>query len=141
VADLHTKIELGKTLREFKGAPNSKFKLVITKEDDRYRFSYTGIDTKSSAQVTNSLLANERFIHGVNEGMRNGSTHVTVEVPTRESGQIMIENISLRSEKVVKVEPIEPGMNISGAAKKITSPGLRTAENEEDKRKKKADSK
>lgn len=131
IADIHTKIELGKVLKNLKSAPNTSFYVnIVPNKQGEYVFRVTGLDQRSSDKLIEALTKNEKLTHGFNEQFRLGRNQLNIEITTRESGQMRIEDLSFRADTVVLEEPIQPPMNFSRGFFKITSPTLRGAEHQ-----------
>lgn len=137
VADIHTKIELGKVLRGVKAQPNSSFYLNVTPgPSGEYVFRVVGLDQKSSDAIIETLLKNEKLTHGFNEQFRLGRNQLNIEVPTRESGQIKIEDLRFRADSVVLTQPIEQPTNFTRGFFKLMSPTLHGADHQAEQEKK-----
>ena len=137
VADIHTKIELGKVLRGLKAQPNSSFYINVTPgPSGEYVFRVAGLDQKSSDAIIETLLKNEKLTHGFNEQFRLGRNQLNIEVPTRESGQMKIEDLRFRADSVVLTEPIQQPTNFTRGLFKLMSPTLRGADHQAEQEKK-----
>lgn len=129
LAAIHSKLEFGKTLKNFKSAPNSEFSLTITRDlKGDYIYKVTGLDKASSEKLVQAMSQNHRLTNGLDKQMHFKQNKIVVTATTRESGAIRLENLELRTESLALKEPIpDPAMNISGGLTKFMSPTLKTA--------------
>lgn len=138
VADIHTKIEIGRVLKNLKSTPNTSFYVnIVPDAKGQYVFRVNGLDQKSSEEVIKALMGNEKLTHGFNEQFRLGRNQLNIEVPTRESGQMKIEDLRFRADTVVLEEAIEPPMNFTRGFFKLMSPTLRAGDHQSEQEEKK----
>ncbi|WP_408098349.1 hypothetical protein ACJVC5_05405 [Peredibacter sp. HCB2-198] len=136
-ADIHTKNELSAVMRTLKSKPNSSIYINITPDSHKnYVFRVTGLDQKSSDTIIEAMLKNEKLTHGFNEQFRLGRNQLNIEVLTRESGQMKVEDLRFRADTVVLEEVIEQPTNYSRGMFKIMSPTLHGADHQATQEKK-----
>ena len=129
LADIHSKIEIGKTLKNFNSAPNSKFSVTITRDlKGDYVYEVVGLDKVSSEKIVKAMSENRSLTNGLDKQMHFKRNKLVVVATTRESGAIRLENLEINPQSlaVKKPEP-QPTMNISGAVTKVMSPTLKSA--------------
>lgn len=138
VADMHTKIELGKSLRAFKSKPNSTFTISITKgKKGNYVYNVSNLDKKASEEVAKALSNNAQLTHGIDGQFKLGRTVLDIEVKTRATGTISLENLNFTPQALALTAPIVVPMNVTGGVNKFVSPGIKTLEKSEDERREK----
>lgn len=127
VADLHTKIELGKTLRTFKAKPNSSFKISITKgSKGTYVYNVSELDKKAAEQVAIALSNNAELTRGLDGQFNLGRTMIDVELTTRSTGTLNLENMKFNPLPIAITKEVKPAMNISTGIQKFVSPGVKS---------------
>lgn len=138
LASIHSKLEIGKTLKNFKSAPNSEFSVTITRNlDGDFIYDVVGLDKASSEKLVQAMSQNFRLTNGLDRQWHFKQNKLVVVASTRQSGAIKLESLRINTESLAIKKPVaEPSMNISGAATKIMSPTLKSAgENKEDREK------
>lgn len=127
VADLHTKIELGKTLRSFTGKPNSSFKVSISKgSKGNYVYAVSDLDKKAAEEVALALSNNAELTRGLDGQFNLGRTMIDVELTTRSTGTINMEKMKFNPLPISITKEVKPAMNITTGVNKFVSPGVKS---------------
>lgn len=133
VADLHTKIELGKTLRSFKAKPNSTVKISITKgSKGTYVYKVSDLDKRAAEEVAKALSNNAELTRGIDGQFNLGRTMIDVELTTRSTGTFNLEAMKFNPLPITIAKEINPGMNITTGINKFVSPGVKSINKTED---------
>lgn len=143
VVNIHTRMELGKTLRNFRSSPDSRFFIsVMNNEKGEMVWGIHGLDSKSSAQVIDALSANPKLIDGLTQELQSNN-RIDLMIPTRGTGAIKNEGLEIRTTNVYVTDPFDPTSRWPSALVKIMSPTLKSAgaEMEEEKERKRQEAK
>jgi uncharacterized small protein (DUF1192 family) len=89
VADVDTKIELGKVLRNFKSAPHAQFKMVITEGSVRI----DGLAKTSADEIIASIRENQPLMESLAHHFRLGRKELEISVRFRSTGNIKLEDL------------------------------------------------
>lgn len=136
VADLHTKIELGKTLRSFKGKPNSNFKISITKgSSGNYVYNVSDLDKKAAEEVARALSNNAELTRGIDGQFTLGRTMIDIEIATRSTGTLNFESMKFNPHPFSITKEVKPAMNITSGLNKFVSPGVKSINKTEEEMK------
>lgn len=128
VADIYTKIELGKSLRPFTSKPNSTFKISIWKGIKGFHvYRVTGLEEEAAKQIANALSNNAKLSHGIESQLLLGRTRLDIEVPVRSTGTINIENMVFTPVSIALAKEIYVPMSIQKGVSKFVSPSLKSA--------------
>lgn len=96
IANVDMKIQLNRSLREFKTAPNAEFGLHFTKNKaGDYYITVKGLDQKSSAEIVTALSKNPDLINDLKSFSSLKQNSVEVKLMTRSNGQIKFETVEM----------------------------------------------
>ena len=127
VADIHTKIELGKTLRSFKTKPLQNFKISISKgSKGNYVYNVSELDKKAAEEIATALSNNAELTRGLDGQFELGRTMVDVEFTARSTGALNFESMKFNPLPYSITKEVKPSMNITTGIQKFVSPGVKS---------------
>ncbi len=137
VVNINNKLELARSLRNFKTSPNSEFFLSISKnEEGKILFTAIGLNKESGLNLIENIAANKRLSNGFASELGSMGNRIDIKISSRTNGSIQNESTQMRTVNLFKNDSYDPTSRWPSALMKITSPTLRTAgqEKEEDKK-------
>lgn len=137
VADIHTKIEIGRSLRAFQSTPTTSFKVSIwegASGTGNFVYQVTGLEKKAADKIVRALSENANLTRGIDNQFKLGRTRIDFEIPIRETGTLNLERMVFNPLRVEIVDPIVVPMFIGRGANKALSPYLRSAGSREEEK-------
>ena len=133
LANIQNRMELGKTLRNFRSTPDSKFFLsAMNNEKGEMIFGVHGLDAKSSKEIVEAVSSNPKLIDGLFHELATNGNRVDIMIPARSTGAVRQEGLELRTVNIFTKEEIDPTSRWPDAMMKIMSPTLRSAGQEKE---------
>lgn len=137
VADIHTQIEISRSLRGFKTVPHKTFSVSVTKgKKGMYVFNVSGLEKKSVEEVLKALTNNASLTHGLDAQFALGRTKVTFDLTARSTGSLSFESMKFNAAIIALPVSTTTPMNILGGVKKIITPAMEEEQKKKEETKK-----
>jgi hypothetical protein len=134
VADIDTKVALGKNLRKFSGKPNTSFKIEIyDNPKGGYIYEVHGLDQQSAQSIVQKLGEDPALSHSLNGQFRMGKNKIQIDIKVRENGLIQAEDMTLVGSFVPLKIFEEHSLSIMYGIRKITAPSMQGEAESKDK--------